>query len=210
MAECDFESDERDFGTLACSRIIALLKQGNSALLPFIQAFVNQTQDANVILVGVLAGRCLDDAVGVQLDVIGELIGIQRPTIEGDELSYFTTDTNQLGWDGEGIWFTTNAPLTGFFPAPDDIYRQHIRGKILKNHVNSGSIPDIIAFISVIFGIVSSVIKIDATTIDIQVPSGTPNSVLTLLASVESNSLWENEYFLPIGMGVRLNSVVTA
>jgi hypothetical protein len=82
----------------------------------------------------------VDVAIGVQLDAVGEWVGISRQIAIPLVGYYFTwDDTADDGWDS-GVWQGEFDPDTGLISLNDDLYRIVIKGKIAANHWN-GSIP---------------------------------------------------------------------
>lgn len=75
----------------------------------------------------------LDDAVGVQLDVIGEWAGISRRVLISLVGVYFTLDNDRTGFD-EGMWKGEFDSDSGFMTLNDETYRSIIRVKIKANH----------------------------------------------------------------------------
>jgi len=74
----------------------------------------------------------VDVAVGQQLDVIGQWVGVSRNVAIPIAGVYFTWDsTFDVGWD-YGTWQPSNAP-TNVTVLPDDAYRTLIRAKIAAN-----------------------------------------------------------------------------
>ncbi|GHE69844.1 hypothetical protein GCM10019059_31960 [Camelimonas fluminis] len=81
----------------------------------------------------------LDDAVGVQLDVVGEWVGRSR-YIELDlENVWFSFDLSGLGFD-QGVWQGKYDPTTGLTALDDDNYRLLLRAKIAANSWD-GTVP---------------------------------------------------------------------
>lgn len=74
----------------------------------------------------------LDTAVGQQLDVVGEWVGIGRQLSVPLTGIYFSLDTAGLGFD-QGTWLGPFDPTTGLVNLPDDAYRTLIRAKIAAN-----------------------------------------------------------------------------
>lgn len=75
----------------------------------------------------------LDVAVGAQLDVVGQWVGLSRfvpVTITG---VYFAFDTTAVGWD-QGSWRGPFDPVEGLSRLDDETYRLMIRAKIGANH----------------------------------------------------------------------------
>jgi len=75
----------------------------------------------------------LDVAVGAQLDVVGQWVGLSHfvpVTITG---VYFAFDTTAVGWD-QGSWRGPFDPVEGLSRLDDETYRLMIRAKIGANH----------------------------------------------------------------------------
>lgn len=74
----------------------------------------------------------LDEAVGAQLDVVGEWVGISRNISTPLTGVYFALDTDGLGFD-EGAWQGPFDPDFGITVLDDDTYRTLIRARIGAN-----------------------------------------------------------------------------
>ena len=74
----------------------------------------------------------LDTAVGVQLDAVGERVGIGRRLNAPLEGVYFAFDTEGVGFD-EGVWKGQYDPAEGVVELDDEFYRTVIRAKIAAN-----------------------------------------------------------------------------
>lgn len=75
----------------------------------------------------------LDEAVGVQLDVIGEWVGISRYISTPITGVYFSLDMDDIGLD-QGVWKREFDAESGFTELDDETYRTIIRVKIKANH----------------------------------------------------------------------------
>lgn len=75
----------------------------------------------------------LDDAIGVQLDVVGEWVGISRYVSTPITGVYFSLDAESIGFD-EGMWKREFDADSGFTELDDETYRTIIRVKIKANH----------------------------------------------------------------------------
>lgn len=91
----------------------------------------------------------LDTAIGAQLDVDGQWVGISRNLATPLTGVYFAFDTASLGFD-QGIWQGPYDPSTGLEALPDDFYRLLLRVKILNN-VWDGGKDTLNAFVQEIF-----------------------------------------------------------
>lgn len=81
----------------------------------------------------------LDTAVGSQLDVVGQWIGISRNVTTPLTGVYFSFDTAGLGWD-QGVWQGPFDPSTGLVSLGDSDYRFLLYAKIAMNQWD-GTIP---------------------------------------------------------------------
>ncbi|PHM33344.1 DUF2612 domain-containing protein [Xenorhabdus innexi] len=80
----------------------------------------------------------LDKAVGVQLDAVGEWIGLSRYVKTPIVGVYFSLDTAGLGFD-EGSWKRRYDSDSGFTELDDETYRTLLRVKIEANHWDGSS-----------------------------------------------------------------------
>lgn len=90
----------------------------------------------------------VDTAIGVQLDQVGQWVGVSRILETPITGVFFTFDTDGLGFD-QGIW---QGPYDGneITLMPDDIYRIVIKFKILANRWD-GTIPTAYADFATVF-----------------------------------------------------------
>lgn len=92
----------------------------------------------------------LDQAVGVQLDAVGEWVGRTRYLNTPLVGVYFSFDTAGVGFD-QGTWKGLYDPDSGLTALPDDAYRTLLRAKILANNWD-GTIPGAYAAWNTVFG----------------------------------------------------------
>ena len=122
----------------------------------FLSSFLAEYEELNVSGLQLLNERYLDTSAGVQLDGIGEIVGLPRPEKDVDIAGIFgfIDDPTSLGfgsildldiggnfWDG-----ISQSVLIG-----DDLYRLLIRAKIIKNQT-AMTVDDTIRLISFTFG----------------------------------------------------------
>lgn len=74
----------------------------------------------------------IDDAVGVQLDILGEWIGRKRTVAIPISGVYFSFDAEGLGWD-QGVWQGPYDPDSGYTSLSDETYRIILKAKIAIN-----------------------------------------------------------------------------
>jgi hypothetical protein len=205
-----FDEFAIDMAALACERLPSQFEQSVDGIQPFIKAMTNQSQVLNDAEVSVMIGRTVEQAEGVQLDIIGRIVGQPRPLQDGAPILYFQWDsTSPQAWDAESPWWVQNAPLTVLDFVPDIIYRKFIIGKIFRNHIFYCSKPEIMEFIRLTFSVESSIIDTpgEAFCIDVEVEDTIDPLFVPWLSAFRTDSQVQFEYFLPIAAGVRLNSV---
>ena len=82
----------------------------------------------------------LDVAEGVQLDIVGQWIGISRDLLVPITNVYFTLDSTTLGLDFGSLQGPFD-PSYGLVALPDDSYRTLLRAQIIANQWD-GTIPE--------------------------------------------------------------------
>lgn len=93
----------------------------------------------------------VDVAVGSQLDVVGEWVGVSRNLEVPLTGVYFAFNTSGLGFN-EGVWQGPYDPDTGLLELPDDQYRLLIKAKIANNQWD-GTLDSAYAIYSQIFNV---------------------------------------------------------
>ena len=97
-----------------------------------ITANVNLALQLQDVYASMIAKFDVDTAVGNQLDIIGEWVGITRNVSIPITGVYFTWDsTFDVGWE-YGTWQPATAPVS-VTTLPDDAYRTLIKAKIAAN-----------------------------------------------------------------------------
>lgn len=91
----------------------------------------------------------LDVAVGSQLDVVGQWVGISRNLSTPLTGVYFAFDTLEVGFN-QGIWKGPFDPSTGLVALPDEFYRLVLRSRILNNQWE-GNKPSAETLMNVVF-----------------------------------------------------------
>jgi hypothetical protein len=121
----------------------------------FITAFLQEFQDLYDSGNQLLTERYLETAIGVQLDGIGEIVGIDRPRGYSDYAGAFgyENDPTSLGYgdynnSAPGGHYATFEQLEGLID--DTQYRQLIRAKIIKNQT-AMTVDDTLRLISFAF-----------------------------------------------------------
>lgn len=178
----------------------------------FVQLMLANNIDIQLALKDLMQKRSIDTAEGVQLDIIGEIVGQPRTLIDTALLKYFAFDGVL---DGEGYgslddltvggnWYSLGQPLAGNTLLNDEQYRLFIKAKILKNRTNATP-NDFLEFIKFVYG----------TEINCVISEG--NAEFTILVGKELNSFEKalltyttnvdgyDVPFIPKPVGVKVN-----
>jgi Protein of unknown function (DUF2612) len=146
-----------------------------------------------------LGGIPAGSAIGAQLDVIGQWVGIQR-YVSILLNNWFSFDTPNLGWD-EGVWWVPPESQSGVTRLDDTTYLALITAKIAWNNWD-GTTPTFYAMLQGLFSPCTVAITDNLNnTISVTVTGTMPNQTLKLLAT-------ENLLpFIPVGVTVNYSFV---
>jgi len=121
----------------------------------FLEAFLQQLQDLSISELQLLNERYLNTAIGVQLDGVGEIVGLPRPekAVGVAGLFGFLDDTTALGFGditdteiGGNFW----DGVSDYILVGDNLYRLLIRAKIIENKT-AMTVEDTLRLISFTF-----------------------------------------------------------
>ncbi|MCW2485710.1 DUF2612 domain-containing protein [Candidatus Symbiopectobacterium sp. NZEC127] len=112
----------------------------------------------------------IDNAVGDQLDTLGEWIGRSRTVMQPIVGVYFSFDTDNIGYD-QGVWQRAFDPDSGFVDLSDEAYRIVLRTKIAINQWDgqNDSLPAILEFATAGSGLSMQIIDNQDMTISVWV-----------------------------------------
>lgn len=105
----------------------------------FIEGFLTEFEELDISRLQLLNDRWLNTARGVNLDILGEIVGKERPTVPQNLVDFFgfSDDPLALGFGSDtdpsvgGHFFDENSGAT--ILADDDVYLSAIRGQIILN-----------------------------------------------------------------------------
>lgn len=125
----------------------------------YVQLLIDQQTTIQDVFKDLLQKRSIDTAIGVNLDVIGEIVGQPRELISADLFDFFGFQgANKAGSFGDLFSISAGSRFYNFGEAKggnvlldDETYRLFIKAKILKN--NTASTPEeFISFINYLLG----------------------------------------------------------
>lgn len=187
---------------LAESRIATQFKESTN-LISYIKALLYEANTLEQVIQDILDKRWIDTAEGVNLDIIGAIVGQPRIIIGAELFGYFgfavNAESGPFGSSGDpslGDRFRSRSePTNGNRELSDSEYRVWIRARISKNRTSSTP-EDVINQIAFILE-AEQVIFIDGNT-EYQVSVGK-------ILSSDEKSILLNTDIIPKTAGVRAN-----
>ncbi|EJG9541535.1 DUF2612 domain-containing protein [Salmonella enterica] len=94
---------------------------------------------------GLINAFDIDHATGIQLDILGQWIGLSRVVSQPISGVYFSWDTDGLGYD-QGVWQGPYDPDSGYTSLSDETYRIVLKTKTAINNWDgrNDSLPPIL------------------------------------------------------------------
>lgn len=89
--------------------------------------------ETSAAMKGLINAFDIDHAAGVQLDILGQWIGLSRVVSQPISGVYFSWDTDGLGYD-QGVWQGPYDPDSGYTSLSDETYRIVLKTKTAINN----------------------------------------------------------------------------
>lgn len=181
----------------------------------YLQLLIDGSEELQLVLKDLMEKRSIDTAEGVQLDIIGDIVGQPRTLIDADLLTFF-------GFEGEwhadsfgslsdpsvgSVWWDGEASRIGNITLSDDLYRLLIKAKIAKN--NTKATPeDVMNFVNFIFNTNgSNVVDEGDAKFRLMIGRELTREEVSLLRYVNKTSSYESILLpKPIGVGMEYAS----
>lgn len=150
--------DQIDQVEKAKGRFITQYKESN--LIDYQRPFSEELNELEQVIQDINLTRSIDDASGVNLDVIGRIVGQPRIVINASDVTYFgfngasnadsfgTVEDNSVG----GIWKSGQETTDGFRLLTDTEYRFYLKARIFRNYMYP-NINQLNKFYSLFFGV---------------------------------------------------------
>lgn len=160
-------SDTIDHKQLAESRLATQFRESTN-LINYIRSLLVEADNLEQVFQDLLNDRWIDTAEGINLDIIGSIVGQQRVLVDATALVYFGF-INALGADSFGTVLDPSIggrfkgkdePTTGNRTLTDDEYRVFIKARVIKNSIIP-TLPETTKFFRFLFD-VAQVIIIDS------------------------------------------------
>lgn len=92
----------------------------------------------------------IDNAIGVQLDILGDILDRSRYLYVEITDRYFTWNAEGVGWE-QGVWKEADDPIAEIRSLEDELYRRVLKAKVMSNHWD-GTIDNARTLYDVVFG----------------------------------------------------------
>lgn len=132
-----------DHKELAISRLATQFKE-SANLIQYIKTLLLEADTLEQVFLDLLENRWIDTAVGVNLDVLGSIVGQSREFIDAEIFDYFGFYNHPQAQSfgslttGEGGRFVyLGEPITGIRLLNDEEYRLFIKARIVRNYSSS-------------------------------------------------------------------------
>jgi Protein of unknown function (DUF2612). len=137
--------------------------------------------DISTELAGLTRAFDIDTAIGSQLNILGEWIGLSRVVRQPITGVYFSLDTEGLGFE-QGIWQGAYDPDEGYTTLSDDTYRLILKAKIAINSWDgqNDSLPGILDMATEGSGLRMQIVDNQDMTISIRIFPDTDLSDVSL------------------------------
>ena len=131
-----------DHNTLAESRLATQFKESVN-LIAYINSLLIEANTLEDVFCDLLEQRWIDTASGINLDILGSIVGQTRSMIDSSDIDYFGFNNyvlsnpfssyNDVSLGGSLISIFT--PETGFRSLNDEEYRLFIKSRIYRNSI---------------------------------------------------------------------------
>lgn len=189
----------------AVSRLAVQFSESTN-FIDYITTLLTEADTLEEVFQSIIDERFIDTAIGVQLDVLGAIVGQPREFIGADIFGYFGFAVNPASGSFGSLldpslgerFRILGEPITGIRILTDDEYRLFIRSKIIANKTLSTP-EDIIAQISFLFATEQVIFQDGDTEYTV--------SIGRVLSSEEKSVLFNTD-IVPKTAGVRVNYIV--
>ncbi len=197
-----------DHKALAISRLATQFSESVN-LIDFIKVLLTGSQDLEDVYNDLLTDITLDTAQGVNLDIIGEIVGLPRPLVLSTDITFFgfqgVLNAGPMSDEATptvgGAFRSETGNETGNTPLPDTAYRRAIRAQIINNNA-SCTIEDIIEVADTLLEVnqifVTEIITPTQNEVNISFDRALTGNETILLTELG---------LVPVAAGIRLNYI---
>lgn len=181
----------------------------------YLQLMVIGSEEIQQVLKDLMQKRSLNTAEGVQLDILGDIVGQSRTLINADLFAFFgfmghwqSDSYGSLDLEGVGsVWWDGEASSTGNITLNDDLYRILIRAKIAKNSTRATpeDIMELTNFVFDTYG--STIIDEGGAKFRLMIGRSLTRQEVGLLRYVDYSAYYGSKLLAkPVGVGMEYGS----
>lgn len=175
----------------------------------YIQLILSEIEDLQAAFKDLKQLRTLEEAAGVQLDIIGNILGQPRVLLDVDFLEFFGMEGNPRSYrmgdlfsNTGGMFFDLNERMQGSVSLDDETYRIMLRAKVAKNSTRATP-EEMMWYLNYVFGTSASFAsESSAVVITLISDNLTPQQVM-LLSYINRSGDYDITLF-PKPIGVRM------
>lgn len=146
-----------DHKELAISRLVTQFRE-SANLINYIKTLLVEANTLEEVYQDLLTERWIDTAVGINLDILGLIVGQPRVLVDSSVLFYFGFDpdpgASSFGTISDpavgGRFRSVDEPTTGNRRLTDTEYRGFIKARIIKNSITP-TLPEMTSFFKFLF-----------------------------------------------------------
>lgn len=202
--QVSFERLKQNLVRRGSSRLLSQFWK-SELLIALLESLSLECQELYDAQIGIQEGRILENAKGVNLDVLGDIVGADKILYNYALFPWFAPDVPGRELDSAEVW-VTNAPTSSNVIADDSIWKRIILAKIFKNHMTGASSPEIRFFVKMLFDLKITLIPEGTCRVSLGVSSLTSKSVVRFLTSIIKNISVDSSYLLPVPPECELNT----
>ena len=136
--------DKINHQQLAISRLATQFRESTN-LINYLKALLIEANNLEDVFCQLLEDRWIDTAVGIQLDILGSIVGQTREFIDAEIFDYFGFAINPISQSFGSIndisvggrFKFVEEPTTGIRKLTDDEFRTFIKARIIRNSTQS-------------------------------------------------------------------------
>lgn len=185
----------------------------------YLKLIISATEEVQEVLRILMQERSIDNAVGKQLDIIGDIVGQPREIIDAEFVEWFGyngwASSQPYGIEGRndvgGTYWDGKADLFDSVILPDSEYRLFIKSKIVKN-VTKATYEDMIVYLRYVFNATYVQITESFSGGEFSVTVAVAGNFTDFEAALLQNYTTQNfdKWFFPKPLGIGINFTIAS
>lgn len=191
------ESTTLDLNTRAYTRVLSQFRR-SQVLIQILMTINAQVQELSTAIAQVISGFEPGNAVGVQQDVLGRIVGLRRNSGYAQPTILLENEAGVIVCTEAGVDVQLDTGLTlKEYTLSDYDYTRALAGKVFRNFCKYGSINEIQDFFLITFNLVMIPVNVGPMTVIAMVPQGTDPSLVQVLQQSKPTNVAELAFYAP-------------